>query len=84
MDLTPTPKAFEAMKKFTDATCGEAPGPFTRGTDASKRRQARRYCMDFLHHLYALAMKNGAAVAYDEFVKRSVINSKHFRVPEQH
>lgn len=63
MDLTPNQKMFEAMQKMTDAICGEEPSPKMIGPGAEKVRANRRMLMDFLHHLVALSIKDGAARA---------------------
>lgn len=63
MDVTPTPKMFEAMKNFTDSVVGEEPLAVEKGTAAENRRAARRYTMDFLHRLVHLSMREGAARA---------------------
>lgn len=65
MDVTPPPKVFEAMVKFTDAIVGEAPLEIERSAAANKRREDRAMCMDFLHRLVHLSMREGAARAMD-------------------
>lgn len=59
MDVTPSPKMFEAMAKFTDAMCGEEPHRLLVGPGASKVRESRRAMMNFLHQLVALSMREG-------------------------
>lgn len=65
MDVTPTPKMFQAMSNFTDAVCGEAPMKIEQGTTANRVRENRIKMMDFLHRLVHLAMREGAARAMD-------------------
>jgi alpha-D-ribose 1-methylphosphonate 5-triphosphate diphosphatase PhnM len=65
MDVTPTPKMFEAMQKFTDAIVGEAPMDIEKSAAAEQRRAARQYSMDFMHRLVHLAMREGAARAWN-------------------
>lgn len=67
MDVTPTPKMFEAMAKFTDAVCGEEPHRLMIGPGASKTREARRQMMDFLHNLVAMSMRVGGARMAKEY-----------------
>jgi len=59
MDTTPTPKMFEAMKKFTDAMAGDAPSPLEVSVGANVRRQRRAASMDFLHMFASLCMREG-------------------------
>lgn len=63
MDVTPTPKMFEFMQKFTDAVIGEEPLAVESSTAANNRRAARVECMSSLHKLVHLAMREGAARA---------------------
>lgn len=63
MDVTPTPKMFEAMTTFTDAICGEAPTAIEQSKAANERRDKRALTMDFMHRLIHLAMREGAARA---------------------
>lgn len=66
MNVTPTPKMFEAMSKFTDAICGEAPHDRMIGPGAEKVRENRRMMMDFLHSFAHKCMREGAARAMRE------------------
>ncbi len=63
MDVSPSPKMFEAMSRFTDAMCGEPPHRLMIGPGASAVRQQRREMMEFLHRFAAVAMREGAARA---------------------
>lgn len=63
MDVTPPPKMFEAMSKFTDAIVGEAPSPLDHSTGAMRRREKRQHVMDFLHGMVAFSMREGAVRA---------------------
>ena len=65
MDVTPTPKMFQAMSGFTDAVCGEAPMKIEQSAGANRVRENRARMMDFLHRLVHLAMREGAARAQD-------------------
>jgi hypothetical protein len=59
MDVTPSDKMFEAMKKFTDAVCGDAPSRLEISPGALARRMKRRLTMDFLHQFAAQCMREG-------------------------
>lgn len=63
MDVTPSPKMFEAMMNFTTATCGEAPQKIEKSPGAERVRANRTATMDFLHRLVHLSMREGAARA---------------------
>lgn len=63
MDVTPSPKMFEAMSKMVDAICGEDPHSKMVGPGAERVRRNRRLLFDFLHQLVALSMREGAARA---------------------
>lgn len=52
---------FESMAKFTDVLCGEEPEKFNKGSAAEQRRASRKLCMDYLHRLVHLSMREGAA-----------------------
>lgn len=65
MNVTPTPKMFDAMNAMTTAICGEEPSPHMIGPGAEKVRHNRRLMMDFLHKLIHLSMREGAARAMD-------------------
>ena len=65
MDVTPPPKMYDAMWKLTDAVCGEAPGVFENGPGANKVRENRALLLGTLHRLVAMAMREGAARAFD-------------------
>lgn len=56
---------FEAMAGFTDMVCGEAPLEIEKSRGAEQRRVNRKFCMDFLHRLVHLSMREGAARAMD-------------------
>lgn len=59
MDVTPSPKMFEAMKQLVDATCGEEPSPLLVGPGASAIRIKRTFVYEALHRLVAIAMREG-------------------------
>jgi hypothetical protein len=59
MDVTPTPKMLEVMNKMTDGLIGEEPGKLEKSHGATNRRHARRACMDLLHNLVRLSMREG-------------------------
>ena len=65
MDVNPSKRMYEAMDNFTDAICGEAPLGIEKSSGAEQRRENRRKCMDFLHRLVHLSMREGAARAMD-------------------
>lgn len=79
MDVTPSKKMFEAMNKFTDAICGEAPMDIEKSTAANKRRENREMCMDFLHRLVHLSMREGAARAMNTHSPSGLILNSHIR-----
>lgn len=59
MDTTPNKKMFDAMRAFTDAMCGEEPHPMLVGSAANAIRDRRRMCMDWLHQMVTLCMREG-------------------------
>jgi len=63
MNVTPNKAMFAAMQVFTDAMCGDSPGPLEFSKGSKERRKQRRLMMDFLHSFAALAMREGAARA---------------------
>lgn len=63
MDVTPSPKMYESMVKFTDAVAGPAPLDVEKGAGAEHRREVRRFMMDYMHRLVHLSMREGAARA---------------------
>lgn len=63
MDVTPSKKMFESMTKFVDAVYGEAPLGSEKSTAANQTRDSRKFCMDYLHKLVHLSMREGAARA---------------------
>lgn len=66
MNVTPSPKMFEAMTKFTDALVGEEPGKLETTAAARKRRSERRRVMDFLHNFARLTMRVGVQRYFEE------------------
>lgn len=67
MDVTPPPKMYEAMVKLTDAVCGEEPGKLEQSTAANRRRANRRLMLDVMHNMVAMAMREGAARAFNPY-----------------
>ena len=67
MDVTPTPKMFEAMQKFTDAIAGEEPGKLEQSVAANRRRQNRAMVIDFLHRFGGACMREGSARALNPY-----------------
>ena len=70
MDTTPSPKMFDAMRKLTDAVCGEEPHPMLVGSGAAAIRHKRIIMMDVLHGLVAGAMREGVNRAVKEAQQR--------------
>ena len=66
MDVTPSPKMFEAMQAFTSALCGDEPHRMLVGPGANRIREQRRMTMEFLHRFAGLAMREGAARSQNE------------------
>lgn len=61
--MTPNDKMFQSMAKFTDVMCGEEPMAVETTRAAQQRRENRKLCMDYLHRLVHLSMREGAARA---------------------
>lgn len=59
MDVTPTPKMLEAMRKFTDGAFGDEPSPLEVSQGANTRRLRRQASMDWLHQFAGLCMREG-------------------------
>lgn len=59
MDVTPTPKMLQVMQKMVDGLIGEEPLKLEKSTAANSRRNARKQCMDLLHNLVRLSMREG-------------------------
>ena len=70
MDTTPSPKMFAAMEKLTDALCGGAPSRLEQSTAANAVRNKRAMCMDVLHNLVTLSMREGVNRAIREAHER--------------
>lgn len=73
MDVTPSPKMFEAMEKVCDMLCGEKPHPKSLGPAADKVRENRRMLMDFLHTFAALCMREGVNRKVQELQAKKVL-----------
>lgn len=59
MDTTPSNLMFAAMKKFTDAICGDEPPAVDQSKGAIQIRIRRRFVMDFLHQFGSTCMREG-------------------------
>lgn len=79
MDVTPSKKMFESMVKFTDVICGEEPSKIEKGRAAEQRRESRKLCMDYLHRLVHLSMREGAARAMNTHSPSGLILNPHIR-----
>lgn len=80
LNTTPTAKAFEAMSKFVEAAVGEEPSKLDRGPGAQKLREARTSAFNFLHRMYALAMRHGHAEAYNEMIRAQQMRETKRRI----
>lgn len=70
MDVTPTDKMFRAMQHMVDVLVGEEPNPLNRSAGANARRIKREGCMNLLHDLVAISMREGVNRAVREAHER--------------
>jgi hypothetical protein len=71
MDVTPSPKMFQAMKMLVDVMCGEEPNLLDQSKGAIAIRNKRVMAFDLLHRFVALSMREG--------VNRAVIEAQQRR-----
>jgi len=66
MDVTPSDKMYEAMRRIADVLIGPPPLDIETTPAANRRREERMEFMSLMHTFVAMTMREGARRAFEE------------------